>query len=107
MCAVGLVGASCTASYGLLLPAANFHRIWFGVESDMLPHLLGGKKLKESINTLNGKILFVHGRISCLTPKEMATACSASGGDSASYYFAVKMLKWKTLRYREGFSELD
>jgi hypothetical protein len=31
---------------------------------------------------------------------------SDSGGDSASYYFAVKMLKWKTLRYREGFSEL-
>jgi hypothetical protein len=30
----------------------------------------------------------------------------ASGGDSASYDFAVKMLKWKTLRYREGFSEL-
>jgi hypothetical protein len=71
----------------------------------MLPHLLGGKKLKESI-TLNGKILFVHEKISCLTPKEMTTACSASGGDSASYDFAVKMLKWKTLRYRKGFSEL-
>ncbi len=45
-------------------------------------------------------------RISCLTPKEMTTACSASGGDSASYDFAVKMLKWKFLRYRKGFSEL-
>ncbi len=71
----------------------------------MLPHLLGGKKLKESI-TLNGKILFVNGRISCLNPQEMTTACTASGGNSASYDFAVKMLKWKTLRYREGFSEL-
>jgi hypothetical protein len=66
----GAVATRGTASYGLLLPAANFHRIWFGVESDMLTHLLGGKKLKESI-TLNGKILFVHGRISCLIPKEM------------------------------------
>jgi hypothetical protein len=31
---------------------------------------------------------------------------SASGGDSAGYYFAVKMLKWKTLKYKEVFSEL-
>jgi hypothetical protein len=31
---------------------------------------------------------------------------SASGGGSASYYFAVKLLKWKTLKYKEVFSEL-
>ena len=59
----------------------------------MLPHLLGGKKLKESI-TLNGKILFVNGRISCLNPKEMTTACTASGGNSASYDEPRK--KWST-----------